>query len=211
MEALETILSSLSLFEHLRADEIGRIAKRFELTALAAGESKSFGATMEAARLVVVVKGRVDLEVKSAGGALRSTLEQGDRFGETALLTALPRATTITAEVPSEIATLGVHGLDALLVEIPAIALPLSTELASELAAKDDAGRQRVELHAERLPAEQMTAAMAERRSGISRHRARASRATPRAPSSDASSCRRGPSPRSGCSRASSSRSASRA
>jgi CRP-like cAMP-binding protein len=181
MEELETILSSLSLFEHLRADEIGRIAKRFALSTLGTGESKSFAATMDAARLVVVVKGRVALEVKAGAGALRSTLEPGDRCGETALLTALPRATTITAELPSEIATIDVAGLDALLVEIPAIALPLSTELASELAAKDDAVRQLLELHAERLPAEQMTAAIAERRAFISRHGARVARNSPRA------------------------------
>jgi CRP-like cAMP-binding protein len=181
MEALESILSSLSLFEHLRADEIGRIAKRFELSALEAGESKSFAATMDAARLLVVVKGRVALEVKAGAGALRSTLEPGDRFGDTALLTALPRATTVIAEIPSEIATIDVAGLDALLEEIPAIALPLATELSSELSAKDDAVRQLLELHAENLPAEQLTAAIAERRAVISRHGARVARNSPRA------------------------------
>jgi len=181
MEALETILSSLSLFEHLRADEIGRIAKRFAVSALAAGESKRFAATADEARLIVVISGRIELHVTAGVGVLRSTLEPGDRYGETGLLTALPRAATITADVPSEIATLDVAGLDALLEEIPAIALPLSTELASELAAKDDAVRQLLELHAERLPAEQLTAAIAERRAAISRHGARVARNSPRA------------------------------
>jgi CRP-like cAMP-binding protein len=181
MEALESILSSLSLFEHLRADEVGRIAKRFEVTALGAGESKTFAPTMEAARLVVVVDGRIELEVTSAVGSLRSTLEPGDRCGETALLAALPRKTTITAAVPSEIATLDAAGLEALLDAVPAIALPLSAELASELATKDDAVRQLLELHAEKLPAEQMTAAIAERRRVISRHGARVARNSPRA------------------------------
>jgi CRP-like cAMP-binding protein len=181
MEALESILSSLSLFEHLRADEVGRIAEHFEVTSLAVRESKSFEATLEAARLVVVIKGRIALEVKAGAGALRSRLEPGDRFGDTALLTALPRATTVTAEEPSEIATLDSAALDALLQEIPAIALPLSTELASELAVRDDVLRQLLELHAEHLPAEQMKSAMDERRAALGRHGARVARNSPRA------------------------------
>jgi CRP-like cAMP-binding protein len=206
MLALESILASLSIFRRLRPDEIGRMARRFETHALARGETKSFAANMADARLVVVVTGRVALAVSTKGGALRSVLEPGDRYGDVTLLTEHVLPMTVTAETACEIATIDRAGFDTLMTEFAAIALPLSTELASELAARNDLLRQLLELDAERLPAEQMKAALDERRASIARRGARVTRQSRRA--SDVSSSRKAQSHRSGCSSAFSSRSA---
>jgi CRP-like cAMP-binding protein len=179
--ALESILASLSIFARLRPDEIGRIARRFETHALARGETKSFAATMADTRLVVVVTGRVALAVSTRAGTLRSVLEPGDRYGDVPLLTEHVLPMTFTAETACEIATIDRAGFDALMAEFAAIALPLSTELASELAARNDLLRQLLELDAERLPAEQMTAALDERRASIARRGARVTRQSRRA------------------------------
>ena len=181
MQALESILASLSIFELLRPDEIGRVARRFEVTQLREGEAKRFGAGVSEARLVVAVSGRVSIAVTSQSGVLRSILEPGDRYGEMALLTGHARAMVVTAERPSEVAEIDRAAFDALLDEFPAIALPLSGELASELATKNDIVRQLLELHAEGLPAEQMRAALDERRDSLARHGARVVRLSPRA------------------------------
>jgi CRP-like cAMP-binding protein len=181
MQALESILASLSIFELLRPDEIGRVARRFEVTRLGEGEAKSFASGVSNARLVVVVSGRLSIAVTSQAGELRSTLEPGDRYGEMALLTGHARAMVLTAERASEVAEIDRAALDALLSEFPAIALPLSGELASELAAKNDIVRQLLELHAEGLPAEQMRAALDERKDALGRRGARVVRLSPRA------------------------------
>ena len=62
--------SGVVFFERLRPDEIARVARRFTRTTLAAGERLTFEATLEAARLVVVVRGRARLEVDSPAGTL---------------------------------------------------------------------------------------------------------------------------------------------
>jgi CRP-like cAMP-binding protein len=179
--ALESILASLSIFEQLRPDEIGRVARRFEAHTLATGEARSFAATPSDTRMVVVVTGRVALAVSTNAGTLRSVLEPGDRYGDVMLLTEHVLPMTFTAQTDSEIATIDRANLDALIDEFAAIALPLSTELASELAARNDLLRQLLELDAERLSAEQMKAALDERRAAISRRGARVTRQSRRA------------------------------
>src|SRR5579859_5800992 len=62
VERLETVLRGLSLFEHLRTDEIGRVVPRFQLRRLAAGESLAHAAGPGEARMVVLVSGVADLE-----------------------------------------------------------------------------------------------------------------------------------------------------
>src|SRR5256885_14985764 len=73
MQALESVLANVSLFDALRADEIGRVARRFAIETMAAGEERAFEA-----RLVVVVAGSVDLEVAAGADSLSATLEPGD-------------------------------------------------------------------------------------------------------------------------------------
>ena len=179
---VEAVLAQLSIFEPLRPDEIGKLAVRFHIERLKSGQTRAFAATPADARMLVVVHGRVALEVDSAGGTLRSELEPGDRHGDLALLagTQLPvRASPIVGD--AVLATLDRAGLDAILDEVPAVALPLAGELASELRSRQDVARQLMELHAEGLPPEQLRLAVDERRRALSRRGARVVRTAPRA------------------------------
>jgi CRP-like cAMP-binding protein len=181
MRALEGVLGQVSLLEGLRPDEIGRVAARFDVDVIPAGATRTFEATPEAARLVVVVRGRVAIEVESPAGTLRSELEPGDRHGDVALLTRTPRLVRArAARGEAVIATLDRAGFDELLAEFPAAALPLASELASELRSRQDIARQLLELHAEDLPPEELRAAVDERRRSIARHGARVVRTGPR-------------------------------
>jgi CRP-like cAMP-binding protein len=174
MLGLEEVLAQLSLFQHLRPDEIGRISTRFRVDALASGQTRHFEATPKGARMVVAVSGHVVLEVDSPVGVLRSELEPGDRHGDVALLSGVRYAVRATASGgDASLATIDTAGLDAVLDEFPATALALATELASELRARQDVARQLLELQAEGLPAEELRAAVDERRRSIARRGAR--------------------------------------
>ena len=82
---------------HIDQGVIGRVARRFVTSELAPSETRAFGVSMsgaasaksgeEGARLIVLVEGRLELEVSAGTVTLKSTLEPGDRYGETALLT----------------------------------------------------------------------------------------------------------------------------
>ena len=181
MERFETILSSLSIFEGLRKDEIGRIALRFETRDLAPGESLGWEKDKERARMVVVVDGLARLSVTASAGTLTSALTPGDRYGDVHLLTGTLRPTTLTAEHATRVATLDRAGLDAILVDYPAVALPLAAELASELRSKNEVLRELLEVHAEGLPNAQLDAAVNARREAFTYRGARVSRLSPRA------------------------------
>ncbi len=175
---LESVLASVSIFEPLRADEIGRVARRFEIATLVPGATRTFEAGAESA-LLIVVEGRAEIRVHGGSGVLSSTLEPGDRFGEMALLTGHTRTCQLESSAGAVIASITRPVLDALLLEFPAMALPLARELASELHAKNDIVRQLLELHAESLPAEELKAAVDERRRTLAQHGARVARISP--------------------------------
>jgi CRP-like cAMP-binding protein len=182
MQALEGVLAQLSIFEHLRPDEIARIAARFRLETVPAGGAVHFEATPEGARLLVAVRGSIVLEVESPAGPLRSELEPGDRHGDIALLAGIPRPVKVTTEdEEAVIGTVDRAGLDAILHDFPAAALPLAVELASELRSRQDVARQLLELHAEGLPTEELHGAVDERRRSLARRGARVVRTGPRA------------------------------
>jgi hypothetical protein len=183
MQGLERVLAQVSLFEHLRPDEIGRIAARFRVETIAPGTTRTFAEDAGEARMIVVVRGQVTLEVDSPAGTLRSTLEPGDRHGDLALLTRAWRVVHVAAPADGEavVATIDRPALDSVLDDFPASALPLATELASELRSRQDVARQLLELHAERLPAEELRAAVDERRRALARRGARVVRTGPRA------------------------------
>jgi CRP-like cAMP-binding protein len=179
---VEAVLGQISLFEGLRPDEIGALLPRFLLEPLPAGRQKSFAATPEGARMIVVVKGHVDVEVVSPAGTLRSRLEAGDRHGDVALLSGVLLPVHARAvDGDAILATLDRAGLDAILADVPAVALPLARELSSELRGRQDVARQLMELHAEGLPSDQLKAAVDERRRSLSRRGARVVRTAPRA------------------------------
>ncbi|HEY1558705.1 MAG TPA: cyclic nucleotide-binding domain-containing protein [Kofleriaceae bacterium] len=173
---LESVLATLSLFEHLRADEIARIARRFAREELGSGARLAY----RDARLVVVVRGAVDIEVDQSGTPLRARMATGDRFGSHALVTGYVRPFAVTARAPSTIAMLDTAAFERVLAEFPAVALPLSRETAAELAARDDFLRQLLELLAADLPAEELTAAIDKRRLAQQRRGARVTRGTTR-------------------------------
>ncbi len=173
---LESVLASLSIFEQLRPDELGRIARRFTLERLAAGERYA----ADVARLVIVVRGTVDLAVEQGGRTLGARMATGDRFGTYALLTGYVHPYALTAHVASTIAVLDQAGFDQLLVEFPVIALPLSREIAAELATRDDFLRQLLELQAAKLPAAELAAAVERRRLAQEKRAVRVTRSTTR-------------------------------
>jgi len=181
LQYFEAVLSSLSPFEHLRKDEVGRIARRFTLSRLAEGEVVRHGAEPDQARLIVVVSGLVRLDVQGLSGMLSSTLEPGDRYGDVGLLTGAAREMCVTARHETELATLDRAGLDAILAEFPAVALPLATELATELRVKNEVLRELLELHAEPLSKEQRAAGVEDRRRALAQRGARVKRLSARA------------------------------
>jgi CRP-like cAMP-binding protein len=181
MRAFESVLSCVRFFEGLRPDELARVARRFSLVELAAGEARSFDASLEEARVVIVVRGSVRLTVKSPAGELRSDLIPGDCCGEVGLLTGAPRPMRVHAKRPALIATIDRAGFDAILAEAPVVALPLAEELAVELRLEDDIVRQLLELHAAELPPAELAAAIRARRRALARRGARVTRLSPSA------------------------------
>jgi CRP-like cAMP-binding protein len=180
-ERLERVLASLSIFDRLRKDEIGRIARLFRSTHIADGRSQHYGASKEDIRLFVVIDGLVELEVTHASGVHRSTLEAGDRYGDVALLTGVAHELSLSAREATELATIDRAALDVVLAEFPAVALPLATELASELQARNEVLRELLEVHAEPLSADQRRAAILGRKRALALRGARVRRLSPKA------------------------------
>ncbi len=182
MQGLEDVLAQLTMFERLRIEEVARLAPRFGLETLASGSTRTFEASPEDARMIVAVRGHVRIEVDSATGPLTSELDPGDRHGDVALLSGCLRRVRVSViGGTATIATLDRQGLDAILDEVPAVALPLARELSSELRSVQDVVSQLLELHAEKLPEEELRAAMDERRRSMSRRGARVVRIATRA------------------------------
>ncbi|HET6439654.1 MAG TPA: hypothetical protein VFG59_16430 [Anaeromyxobacter sp.] len=179
LETVERALSNVSLFEHLRADELARVARHFELAALEAGESREFAASPDGLRLVILVSGEAELEASAAGRTLRSALDPGDRFGDTALVSGQGRPFRLLARRRSCLAIIDRSGFSRLLDEFPAVALPLAAELSTELHGRNDAVRQLLELHAEQFPPDELSNALEERRRVFTRGRARVARLSP--------------------------------
>jgi CRP-like cAMP-binding protein len=179
LQTVERALANVSLFQHLRPDEVARIARRFEIVALERGEAREYGGSVEALRLVIVVAGDARLETRFDGETLRTVLSTGERFGDTALVSGQGRPFRVVARRRAALAVLDRAGLDRLLDEFPAVALPLAAELSSELRARNDTVRQLLELHAERLPPDELAAALGERGRVLSHHRARVPRLSP--------------------------------
>jgi CRP-like cAMP-binding protein len=178
---LEAVLSSLSLFEKLRADEIGRVAPRFESIHLAPGEVLRCGGALASLRMVVVVRGLAEVTVESGSGSLTSTLEPGDRYGTVPLITGSVREASIRAKRETDVVTLDRVALDRILADFPYVALPIATEAATELRLKDEVLRELLELHAAKLAPDQRKAAVDARRRTIAARGARVARLTPRA------------------------------
>jgi hypothetical protein len=127
---------------------------------LDAESSVSIAPYAEAARLVVVLSGYVSLILNDPTGEVRERLSPGDRYGEAILLSDFPRPLQLTALSPSELALIDRNAFEAILLEFPAVALPLAEELASELRARNDQLRQVLELTATYVDKTQLDAAL---------------------------------------------------
>jgi hypothetical protein len=182
MLEVEQVLAQVSLFAELRPDEVGRIARRFTVETLGAGETRAFAAE-GSARMVVVVRGSAEIDVDAAGGVLRSTLDAGDHYGALSLVTGYVRRFVARPEGAAGVvvASIDRDAFEAIMKEYPAVALPVANEVSAELGARNDLFRQLLELHAEKLPAEELEAAIRERRDAVRRRGARVSRLSPRA------------------------------
>ena len=175
---LEAVLANIAIFEQLRPDEIGRIARRCDVVGLAPGQRH--GDPAAGARLVIVVSGEVEVEVAERGGALRARMAPGDRFGTSSLVTGEVRPFTVVARGRATIAVLERGAFTAVLAEFPAVAIPLARELATEVAVRDDFLRQLLELHHARLPVNQLQAAIRERQAAQHRRGAQVTRSSTR-------------------------------
>ena len=175
---LEGVLGNVAIFEQLRPDEIGRIARRCEVVSLAPGQRH--GDAASGARLVVVVRGEVEVCASERGGALRARMAPGDRFGTSSLVTGEGPPFTVVARGPAAIAVLDRAAFTAVLGEFPAVAVPLARELASEVAVRDDFLRQLLELHHAGLPVQELRAAIREREAAQHRRGARVARSSTR-------------------------------
>ncbi len=146
MDVIEANLGAVSLFAQLRPDEVGRLARRFERLSVKLGKPCEFRATPEQTRLIVVISGIIDAVIDDPVGEVHVRLRPGDRYGDAMLLTGNSQGVRLTALTPCEIAVLAREGLEQILAEFPAVALPLAVELASELRTRDDQVRQVAEL-----------------------------------------------------------------
>ncbi|HEY5955754.1 MAG TPA: cyclic nucleotide-binding domain-containing protein [Polyangiaceae bacterium] len=142
MLPVEAALGMVSIFAGLRPDELGRIASRVDLLSLEAGESHIMDATVESARLVIVVSGALDGFLDDPAGSVHERMLPGDRYGEAMLLSKQPKVVSLRAIRRSVIALISAESFTAILAEFPAVALPLAAELASELRARNDQVRQ---------------------------------------------------------------------
>ena len=150
LQAFEAILRSLSLFAHLRPDEVGKIAPRFERANLDAGDKITFPGSSNSdsgsSHLIVVVSGMLDATVDDPAGEIHLRMRPGDRYGDSSLVSDTLHRVQLTACVPSEIATIDKTAFERILGAYPAVALPLAAGLASELRMRNDQARQVAEL-----------------------------------------------------------------
>jgi len=146
VQATEAAIGATSLFAHLRPDELGKIARVFEIIQLEPGVALSFAEQREQARLVLVLSGSIDAMVEDPAGEAHIHMAPGDRYGEASLISENFRRVELRARLTSEIAVLNRAGLDRILELYPAVALPLAAELATELRTRNDQVRQIAEL-----------------------------------------------------------------
>jgi CRP-like cAMP-binding protein len=149
VQALEAVLGSLSLFAHLRPDEIGKIARHFDVARLEAGDTTAFGEPNNGERdprLLVVISGLIEVTVHDPAGEIHLMMRSGDRYGESTLVSSNVHPMRVRADLPSEIVTLDKAAFDRILDAYPAIALPFAAELATELRTRNDQVRQVAEL-----------------------------------------------------------------
>lgn len=167
MQLLESTLSAVSLFAHLRPDEVGCIARRFDCRELSSDGSDD-PAAVALPRLYVVLSGIVDVTVQDPLGELQLRMRPGDIYGAASLLVSRNHAVRLKPLVQSQIAVLNRENLESILREYPAVALSLVTELATDLRKRNDQVRRVLELRVAGLSANRVESAMGQLRRDLS-------------------------------------------
>ncbi len=145
-EELERALRDLPFLAPLRPDEIARAASRFRTQLLALGQTLQ----LESPQLCLVLAGSVQIVTAPLPGQepQEDVLRSGDTFGDVALATGRPQPAVLTARGTAEVAFLDAAGLDSLIHEFPAVALPVCEAVAHELRFKDSLLRELGEIEA---------------------------------------------------------------
>jgi len=177
-ERLEQTLSGLTIFEPLRPDEVGRIARKFDVV----DADKPITFEVGAPRMIVVIRGIVNLDLDLGHAVARARMRPGDAWGEMQLLSGRSRkVTAVGAEPGTSIALLTEEKLREILAEYPVVALPLATQLASYLGSKNDERRRVLELHAEMIAGEALAEAVRDEREAVVNRAVKVTRTGPRA------------------------------
>jgi small-conductance mechanosensitive channel len=130
MTRLEQTLRGIDLFRPLGDAALGMVARRFRHLHYAAGE-RIIQEGDDGDSFCIIDRGEVEVR-KGLGGAERplARLEEGQFFGEMALLTGQRRAATVVATTDVDLFSIDKRGFHDVLVAHPAIATDISAILA---------------------------------------------------------------------------------
>jgi hypothetical protein len=132
--ALEVTLAGVRYFRALRPDEIVRVATMFQLRPLTGDEELVLGPDDDT-EMVLTVTGSVFLELPDD----RRRLHPGDRYGDLSLDTHELRPAKFRARHgPATLALLDRAGVERIMREYPAVAIPLCEEIAADMRWKSD-------------------------------------------------------------------------
>ena len=121
-------LRALPLFNGLDEDTLRQIAKKLIIIRVASG-AVIYKAGSQADRVHIIEEGKVELQWPR--GTLE--LEEGDIFGEEAILSGEPHLETAVARQDSELWELAQEDLESLILAAPIVGLNLSRELSHKL------------------------------------------------------------------------------
>jgi hypothetical protein len=165
--ALEVTLAGVRYFKALRPDEIVDVATLFELRPLAIGEELVLGPDDDT-EMVLVVTGTARLELPDD----HRRLHPGDRYGDLSLDTHELRPAKFHAKLrPVTLALLDRAGVERVMREFPAVAVPLCEEIAADMRWKSDLLRDLEVIHQEGLDDEQRRLALASRKRKLASRR----------------------------------------
>ena len=134
-------LRTIPLFGDLGPRELAELAERLAVEQRAAGEDVVRQGD-EGRKLYLLGSGQVEVLVAADGGERRvNTLNEGDFFGEMALLTDEPCAATVRTTMPSELYSLSRADLVSLLERDEAARAAITDQLAARRRALADAAR----------------------------------------------------------------------
>lgn len=166
MDDVSAALDRLRYFKPLRADERVTAAGYFSTLSLGAEEKLLLEA--DSPRLIVVTSGTLEIELQD-GDRLR--LFAGDSFGEAELIAGAGHDGVASALPHATLALLSRPQLSGLLERLPAVAVPLVTELARELKWHNDVLREIRLARSEGLPTAALQTILRSRSRRLHRHR----------------------------------------